>query len=169
MMQNGIVVRPAAPPDVAAVTRLIGALATYERLAHEFVATESAIGAALFGTPPRLQVFLAEAEGRPVGLATWFHTFETFAARPSIYLEDLYIEPGFRGRGIAQQLLATLARRAVADGCADLEWKVLDWNAPALRFYARLGAKPLEGWTTQRLSGPDLLALAASTRDPSHG
>lgn len=162
MSAGGVAVRSATPDDLAAIMRFIRALAEYERLAHECVASDAQIGAALFGSPPRAQALIAEAEGRPAGCAVWFYTFSTFSGRSSIYLEDLFVDPMFRRRGVARRLMAELARRVVAEGCGRIEWAVLDWNDPALHFYRRLGAEPRQGWTVQRLSGPALAALAAS-------
>ena len=161
-MSAAVTVRPAVPDDLPTVMRFIRALAAYERLTHECVASEAQIRAALFGRPPRAQALIAEAEGRPAGCAVWFYTFSTFSGRSSIYLEDLFVDPAFRRRGVARRLLGELARRAVAEGYAGVEWAVLDWNDPALHFYRRLGAEPRRGWTVQRLSGPALAALAAS-------
>ena len=161
-MSAAVTVRPAVPDDLPAIMRFIRALAEYERLAQVCVATDAQIGAALFGDPPRAHALLAEAEGQPAGFALWFYTFGTFSGRASIYLEDLFVDPAFRRRGVARRLMAELARRVLAEGCAHLAWDVLDWNEPALHFYRRLGAEPRRGWTLQRLSGPALGALAAS-------
>ncbi len=161
MSGGDIAVRPATPEDLAAIMRFIRDLAAYERLTQDCVATEAQIGAALFGTPPRVHALIAQVEDQPVGLALWFHTFSTFTGRSSMYLEDLFVDPAFRGRGVARRLFVALGRRAVAEGCERLEWAVLDWNETALRFYRSLGAKPLDEWTLQRLTGPALAALAA--------
>lgn len=161
-MTVGVTVRPAAPDDLPAIMRFIRALAEYERLTHECVATDAQIGTALFGSPPRAHALIAEIDNEPVGYALWFYSFGTFSGRPSIFLEDLFVDPAARRRGVARRLIAELARRAVAEGCARVEWDVLDWNQPALHFYRRLGAEPRQGWTVQRLSGPALRALAAS-------
>jgi GNAT superfamily N-acetyltransferase len=162
MNADGITVRPAVPEDLPVIMRFVRDLAAYEKLAHECVATEAQIGAALFGTSPRAHALIAEEDDHPVGLALWFYTFSTFTGRSSMYLEDLFVDPAFRGRGVARRLFAALGRRAVAEGCERLEWAVLDWNEMALRFYRSLGARPLDEWTLQRLSGPALAALAAS-------
>lgn len=161
MSGGDIAVRPATPEDLAAIMRFIRDLAAYEKLTQDCVATEAQIGAALFGTLPRVHALIAQVEDQPVGLALWFHTFSTFTGRSSMYLEDLFVDPAFRGRGVARRLFAALGRRAVAEGCERLEWAVLDWNETALRFYRSLGAKPLDEWTLQRLTGPALAALAA--------
>ena len=161
MTSDGVTVRPAVPDDLSAIMGFIRDLAAYEHLTHESVATASQIGTALFDTPPRLYALIAEVEARAAGMALWFYTFSTFTGRPSMYLEDLFVSPAFRGRGVARHLFRGLARRAVAEECARVEWAVLDWNELALRFYRSLGAKPRRGWTVQRLSGPELVALAA--------
>ena len=162
MTAGGVTVHPAVPDDLPTVMRFLRALAEYERLTHECVASDAHIGAALFDSPPRLYALIAEADERPAGLALWFYTFNTFSGLASIYLEDLFVAPAFRRRGVARRLLGELARRAVAEGCTRIQWAVLDWNEPALHFYRRLGAEPRQGWTVQRLSGPALVALAAS-------
>jgi GNAT superfamily N-acetyltransferase len=161
MTSDGVTVRSAVPDDLSAIMGFIRDLAAYEHLTHESVATPSQIGAALFGSPPRVYALVAEVEAQAAGVALWFYTFSTFTGRPSMYLEDLFVSPAFRGRGVARGLLRALALRAVAEECARVEWAVLDWNEPALRFYRSLGAKPRKGWTVQRLSGPELMALAA--------
>jgi GNAT superfamily N-acetyltransferase len=153
--------RPATPEDAPALLRLIRALAEYEELRHEVRATESDLQAALFGTPRRAAALLADIGGVPVGFALWFYTFSTFTGRPGLYLEDLYVEPAHRRHGIGRAILRYLAETAGEEGCARLEWAVLDWNAPALGFYASLGAQPMAEWTVHRLSGPALAALAA--------
>jgi GNAT superfamily N-acetyltransferase len=153
--------RPANAADVPQILAFIRALAEYERLLHEVVATEDGIRAALFGPRPYAEVILAEEAGLPVGFALFFHTFSTFLGQPGIYLEDLFVVPEARGQGVGKALLAELARLAVARGCGRVEWAVLDWNAPAIRFYDSLGARPNQEWTVYRLTGAPLAALAA--------
>jgi GNAT superfamily N-acetyltransferase len=153
--------RPATAADVPQILAFIRALAEYERLLHEVVATEDGIRAALFGPRPYAEVILAEEAGLPVGFALFFHTFSTFLGQPGIYLEDLFVVPEARGQGVGKALLAELARLAVARGCGRVEWAVLDWNAPAIRFYDSLGARPNQEWTVYRLTGAPLAALAA--------
>ncbi len=153
--------RPAAPEDVPALLRLIRALAEYERLLHEVRTSEADLEAALFGTPQRVWALMAESAGRPVGFALWFYTFSTFTGRAGLYLEDIYVLPDYRGHGIGRAIFRHLAARTLAEGCARFEWAVLDWNEPAIGFYASLGAQPMAEWTVQRLSGPALAALAA--------
>ena len=152
--------RPARPGDAALVLALIRELAEYERLTHEVDASEAAIEAALFGATPRVFCELAEWEDAPAGLAIWFYSFSTFRGRHGIYLEDLFVRPQFRGRGVGRALLASLARRCVAEDLPRLEWSVLDWNEPAIRFYRSLGAVQMDDWTVYRLAGDALERLA---------
>ncbi|HEV2558918.1 MAG TPA: GNAT family N-acetyltransferase [Microvirga sp.] len=154
-------IRPAAPADAALVLAFIRELAAYERLAHEVDATEDAIAAALFGDDPRVVADIAEWQGEPAGFALWFYNFSTFRGRHGIYLEDLFVRPAFRGHGIGRALLRHLARRCVAEGLPRLEWWVLDWNEPAIRFYRSLGAVPMDEWTVHRVAGAALETLAA--------
>jgi GNAT superfamily N-acetyltransferase len=154
--------RPARPGDAVLVFALIRELAEYERLAHEVDATEAAIEAALFGPAPRVFCDIAEWGHAPAGLAIWFYSFSTFRGRHGIYLEDLFVRPQFRGRGVGQALLSTLAKRCVAEDLPRLEWSVLDWNEPALAFYRALGATAMDGWTVERLTGEGLERLAAT-------
>ena len=153
--------RDAAEADLPVLVRLVRALAGYEKLEHEARATEADFRRALFGTPVRAHALIAELDDEPVGFALWFHNFSTFEGRAGLYLEDIYVEPGHRGRGIGRAIFRDLARRAVAADCARLEWSVLDWNAPAVAFYRELGAAAMNEWTVQRLSGDALRALAA--------
>lgn len=157
-------IRTARPEDVAAILRLIRGLAEYEKLAHEVVATEAALHGTLFGDRPAAEVLLAEAGGQPVGLALFFQNYSTFLARPGIYLEDLFVEPAFRGRGIGKALLQAVARLAVQRGCGRFEWSVLDWNVPAIRFYEALGARPMSDWTVMRVTGDALRRLGQQGR-----
>ncbi|HUS24690.1 MAG TPA: GNAT family N-acetyltransferase [Candidatus Binatia bacterium] len=149
-------IRPAALADVAEILRLIRALADYEKLAGQCVATEAQLRDTLFGARPAAEVLLAEEDGRTVGLALFFHNYSTFLARPGLYLEDLFVEPAHRGRGLGKALLQAVAQRAVQRGCGRLEWAVLDWNTPAIEFYRAFGARPLDGWTVFRLAGEAL-------------
>jgi GNAT superfamily N-acetyltransferase len=160
MPHPAFILREAMPADVSDVLRLVRGLADYEHLLHEVVITESDLHAALFGLRPLAYAQLAEAEGRAVGLALWYRTFSTFCGRPDIFLEDLFVEPQFRGRGIGLALLRYLAQRAVADQCRRVEWRVLNWNAPSIAFYESLGATPMADWHVRRLEGDALAALA---------
>jgi GNAT superfamily N-acetyltransferase len=153
--------RPAARADVPEILRLIRALAEYEKLAGEVVATEQALALALFGDSPAAEVLLAEVQGRAVGFALFFQNFSTFLAKPGIYLEDLFVEPAQRGKGIGKALLQQVARLAVQRGCGRFEWSVLDWNEPAIGFYKSLGAKPMADWTVMRLTGEALRKLGS--------
>ena len=148
--------RDATEADLPVLLRLVRALASYEKLEHEARATEADFRRALFGEPARAEALLAELDGEPVGFALWFHSFSTFEGRPGLYLEDIFVEPAHRGRGIGRAIFRDLARRAVAAGCARLEWSVLDWNAPAVGFYRGLGARAIAGWTVQRRAGDPL-------------
>lgn len=154
------VIRPAKPGDETLVCEFIRELAEYERLAHEVEVTEDKIAAALFGPSPRVFCDLAEVSGEPAGFALWFYNFSTFLARPGIYLEDLFVRPPFRGRGLGKALLGHLARRAMAKECGRLEWWVLDWNTPSIEFYKALGAVPMNDWTVFRVTGEALSKLA---------
>ncbi|HVX89273.1 MAG TPA: GNAT family N-acetyltransferase [Gemmatimonadales bacterium] len=151
--------RSATRADVPVILRLIQGLAEYEKLAHECIATEAALTHTLFGERPQAEVVLAFAEERPAGFALFFHNYSTFLARQGIYLEDLFVFPEFRGRGIGKQLLQRLAQLAVERKCGRLEWSVLDWNKDAIRFYESLGAKAMDEWTVYRVTGQALLHL----------
>lgn len=155
--------RDAVPDDVPTLARFIRALAEYERLAHHAVATEADLRRFLFDAPHRAEALLAERDGAAIGFAIWYYAFSTFAGRPTLYVEDVFVEPAVRGGGTGRAIFAHLAARALAQGCARMEWSVLDWNAPSIAFYRGLGALPREGWTLQRLSGDALHALAAET------
>jgi len=155
-------VRAALPQDVAALHGLVGELADYENLRHEFVGSVDALADHLFGEPRYAHALVAEVGGVVRGFALYFFNYSTFLCRPGIYLEDLYVQPALRRRGIGLQLLTELARRAVARGCGRLEWAVLDWNAPSIAFYRQLGARPMDEWTTFRLTGDALTRLAGS-------
>ncbi len=160
MTQGAIHIRPAEDADVPLILRFIRELADYERLLHEVVATEERLRRTLFGPRPGAEVAIAEADGEPVGFALFFHNYSTFLAQPGLYLEDLYVRPEARGRGIGRALLAHLARLARERDCGRMEWWVLDWNEAAIRFYHSLGARPMDEWTVFRLTGDDLARLA---------
>lgn len=153
------VLRAATPADAAVILRCIQGLAEFEQLSHECVASEALLRETLFGADPAAEVVLAFAGGEPAGFALWFRSYSTFLARPGVYLEDLFVFPAFRGRGLGRRLLEELARTALARGYGRLEWAVLDWNADAIRFYHSVGAVPMDQWTTYRLSGPALAQL----------
>ena len=155
-----VVVRPARAGDAPLLHALIVELAEYERLADHVDAGVADVDAALFGPAPRVFADIAEVDGVPIGMALWFYNFSTFVGRHGIWLEDLFVRPDARGSGAGKALLAGLARRCVEEGLGRLEWWVLDWNTPALGFYARLGAEPQRDWTVQRMSGAALAQLA---------
>lgn len=158
-----IAIRPATPDDAELVMRFIRDLAEYERLAHEVIATGEDIDRALFGARPFAEVIIAEYENEPAGFALFFHTFSTFLGQPGIYLEDLFVLPELRGKGIGRALLAHLARLTVERGCGRLEWSVLDWNEPAIGFYRSLGSVPMDEWTVHRVTGEALRKLGGLT------
>jgi GNAT superfamily N-acetyltransferase len=157
-----ISLRAATPDDVPLIFRFICDLATYEKLRHEVEADESLLADHLFGPMPRAEVIIGEIDGAPRGFALFFHNFSTFAGRPGIYLEDLFVDPAARGSGLGKALLIRLAQIAKERGCARLEWSVLDWNEPAIALYRSLGAKPMDEWTVNRVDGDALTALAAA-------
>jgi GNAT superfamily N-acetyltransferase len=154
--------RPATPEDVPQILALIRALAEYEKLAHKVTATEDRLRQTLFGPRPAAEAVLAYHDDVCVGFALFFPIYSTFLAQPGLHLEDLYVKPEFRGRGIGLRLLAYLARTAAARGCYAIKWQVLDWNRPAIAFYENLGARPDSDWITYRLEGPALQRLASS-------
>jgi GNAT superfamily N-acetyltransferase len=154
-------IEPAGADDVPIILSLIKALGEYERLSHEIVATEDGLRTWLFGERPAAEVVLAYAGDAVVGFALFFHNFSTFLGRPGLYLEDLFVIPEWRGRGIGKRLLVHLAALAVERGCGRMEWSVLDWNEPALRFYERMGARVMEEWKLCRLTGDRLARVAA--------
>ena len=148
--------------DVQLIFSLIKALAEYERMSDEVVATEAGLRETLFGAHPSAEVVIAYAGGEPAGFALFFHNYSTFLGKPGLYLEDLFVVPKFRGAGLGRALLTRLAELAVARGCGRFEWAVLDWNEPAIGFYKKLGAKPMDDWTIFRVTGDALRSLAAS-------
>jgi GNAT superfamily N-acetyltransferase len=154
-------IRIATEDDVPLILSLVKELAEYERLSHQVVATEEVLRDSLFGERRVAEVLIGHRGGEPAGFALFFHNFSTFLGRPGIYLEDLYVRPRYRGMGFGKALLARLAKLAKERGCGRLEWWVLDWNEPAIRFYKALGAVPMEDWTVYRLAGESLDELAA--------
>jgi GNAT superfamily N-acetyltransferase len=153
-------IRPATESDVPLILAFIRALAEYERLAHACVATEEQVRATLFGAHRYAEVLIAEEEGTAVGFALFFHNYSTFLAQPGIYLEDLFVKPEARGKGVGRALLARLAAIALERNCGRLEWSVLDWNEPAIRFYESLGAVAMDEWTVYRVTGDALAELS---------
>jgi GNAT superfamily N-acetyltransferase len=156
-----ITIRPATTGDVPIVLDMIKALAEYEKLLHQVVATEDILRESLFGSRPAAGVLLAFSGDRPIGFAVHFPTFSTFLGVPGIYLEDIFVLPQWRGRGIGRRLLARVARIAVERGYGRMEWSVLDWNTPAIGFYRKLGSQPMDEWTVHRLTGTALEQVAA--------
>ena len=155
--------RPATPADVPVVLGCIRALAEYERLAHECIATEALLRETLFGARPAAEVVLAFAGDEPAGFALWFESYSTFLARPGIYLEDLFVYPQHRGRGLGRRLLQHLAQLAVEREYGRVEWSVLDWNVDAIGFYRSLGAELMDDWRRCRLAGDAIASLASGT------
>jgi len=156
-----LLIRPATPADLPLILGFIRGLATYEKLLHEVEATEATLGSTLFGPRPAAECILAFADGNaPAGFAIFFTNYSTFLARPGLYLEDLFVNTEFRGRGIGKALLLHLATLANQRGCGRMEWSVLDWNQPAIDFYESLGAERKTEWTTCRLTGPALARYA---------
>ena len=156
----GLTIAIATKRDVPLILSFIKALAEYERLAASVVATEDGLRATLFGPRPYAECVIAHIDGEPAGFALFFHNYSTFLAKPGVYLEDLFVKPEFRGKGIGRSLLSYLARVALDRGCGRLEWSVLDWNESAIGFYKSLGAEPLEDWTIFRVRGEALSRLA---------
>ena len=173
-----LAIRFARPDDVPTILTFIRELGEYEKLSHEVIAEESTLRATLFGVKPAAEVLIAELGGTnasgfdrdetptPVGFALFFQSYSTFLAKPGLYLEDLFVRPAARGKGIGAALMSALARIAVQRNYGRFEWSVLDWNTPALDFYAALGAKPQSEWTVQRLTGTPLYTLAEKWKVP---
>lgn len=158
-------IRPSTAEDSALILGFIRELADYEKLAFEVAATEQDVQTQLFGARPRAECVIAEVEGSAIGFALYFHNFSTFLAKPGLYLEDLYVKQEFRGQGYGRRLLSYLAKLALDRGCGRFEWAVLDWNEPAIRFYQSLGAKIMDAWRINRLSGNALHKLADESRN----
>ncbi|HET9651440.1 MAG TPA: GNAT family N-acetyltransferase [Usitatibacter sp.] len=159
-MEEPVLIRPAAPADVADLLRLIRGLAEYEKLAHMAVGTEPMLHAALFGPRPSAEALIALRGAKAVGFALFFTTFSTFLCKPGLYLEDLFVEPAHRGHGIGKALLARLAALARERGCGRLEWRVLDWNQPSIDFYQSLGAQLMPEWILVRMTHGEFALLA---------
>src|ERR1700733_10143542 len=159
-----LLIRRARPGEAGLVLSLVRELADYEKLLHEVEATEADIDAALFGANPRLFCDIAEWTGEVGGFAVWFINFSTFSGRSGIYLEDLFVRPAVRGKGIGKALLAHLAKQCVTNNWSRLQWSVLDWNEPSIAFYKSLGAVMMDEWTVCKVAGPALTALAEGKR-----
>ena len=155
-------IEPATERDLSLILRLIKELAAYEKLAHEVTATEEILRSSLFGSRPAAEVVIVYADAEPAGFAVYFQTFSTFLGLPGVYLEDVYVSPAWRGLGLGRRLLAHVASVAVDRGWGRMEWSVLDWNELALNLYRKIGARPMDEWTVQRLTGAALRELASS-------
>lgn len=158
-MTNSLTIRVATAADAELIVDFIAALAAYERLSHEARASASDIRRDLFGADPKVFCEIAEWEGKPVGFTLWFYTYSTFQGRHGIWLEDLFVDPSMRGRGIGKALLGNLARRCVAENLGRFEWWVLDWNEPSIEFYKSQGGVMQDEWTKVRVDGDALLLL----------
>lgn len=158
-----ISVRPACPEDVALIHSLICELADYEKLRHTVAATEDDLLTALFGPKPCCEALVGSVDGADLGFALYFQNYSTFVGRPGLYLEDLYVRPAARGRGLGKALLQRLAAIAVERRCGRVEWTALDWNEPAIKFYEGLGARQMSEWRLFRLSGEELQMFGSAT------
>jgi GNAT superfamily N-acetyltransferase len=162
MKETKLSIRPATVTDVPVILQLIRDLAAYERAPNEVTATKEQLVDVLFGKKPAAEVLLAFENGTPVGFAVFFHNFSTWLGRPGIYLEDLFVKPEMRDKGYGRALLVDLAKIARERGCGRMEWAVLNWNDPAIQFYRKLGAKPMDEWTVFRLAHDGIAKLAES-------
>lgn len=160
MTDTAIDIRKAEEQDVSLILHFIQSLAEYERLRDSCVANEDQLRRTLFGESPAAEVIIASVDGEPMGFALFFHNYSTFLAQRGVYLEDLFVKPEARGRGVGYALLSALARIALERDCGRLEWAVLDWNELAIDFYKRIGARPLDDWTVYRMTGDALEKLA---------
>jgi GNAT superfamily N-acetyltransferase len=160
-MNNTIEIKPATVKDIPLIFQFIKELAEYEKLLHEVVATEELLQETLFGDKSHAEVLIAYCDEKPAAFALFFHNFSTFLGKPGIYLEDLYVRPNWRGKGIGQQMLVHLARVAKDRQCGRLEWWVLDWNETAIKFYKKMGARAMDEWTVHRVTGQALDDLAS--------
>jgi len=157
--------RPTTQADVPALHRLMRDFAAYEKLQDRFRITEASLLDALFAPNPPIESILVDGDSATIGFALWFFQFGTFSGHWYMFVEDIYVDPAYRGRGIGMALFRHMARLAVARDCINMEWNVLDWNTPAIEFYRRIGAKPVTGWIPQTLSGDAMIALARRTQD----
>lgn len=169
MTSAAIEIRKARENDVPVILDFIQSLAEYERLRDSCVATEDSLRHTLFGDRPAAEVIIASVDGEPAGFALFFHNYSTFLAQRGIYLEDLFVKPEARSRGVGFALLSELARIAIDRDCGRLEWAVLDWNQLAIDFYKRIGANPLDDWTVFRITGGPLKELAERSSRPTAG
>ncbi|MDX2500959.1 MAG: GNAT family N-acetyltransferase [Deltaproteobacteria bacterium] len=164
---SNFIIREATINDAATILALIKDLAEYEKLSHEVAATEDDIRQSLFGDRPVAEALIGELEGVPISFALFFYNFSTFLGKPGIYLEDLYVKPDYRGNGFGRKMLAHIAGLAKERNCGRFEWSVLDWNAPAIRTYDRLNARPMKEWILYRLTGDALDNLAQEGKQPA--
>jgi len=164
-MKNSFEIKPATPQDTPLILSFIKELAEYEKLSHEVVATEEILKETLFGDKSHAEVVIGYLDNKPISFALFFHNFSTFLGRPGIYLEDLFVKPEARGKGIGQKMLGFLAQLAKSRKCGRLEWWVLDWNETAIGFYKKLGAKPMDEWTVFRVTDKALDKLASTWKN----
>jgi GNAT superfamily N-acetyltransferase len=157
-------IRPAIPKDAALIVQFVRDLAEYERDPKAAVATEADFLRDGFGADPKFHVVFAEWDGKPAGFALFFYNYSTWQGRPGLYLEDLFVKPEFRGKGIGKALLLHLAKIAVENNCGRYQWQVLDWNEPAIKFYESLGAEMMKEWLTMRVDGDGLKKLAGMAK-----
>ncbi len=162
---SSLIIREATPDDVALMLDLIRELADYEKLTHTLEATEESMREALFGDRPVAEALMAYFDDEPAGYAIFFHSMSTFLGRAGLYLEDIYVRPHLRGRGIGKAMFANIAHIAVQRKCGRMEWQVLRWNQPAIDFYDALGAEAMDGWLTMRLAGESLTNVAKDCAD----
>ena len=160
----GFSIRSSGIEDCSVILGFIKELAEYEKLSHEVVASVDILQETLFGDKSYAEVLIGELEGIPVAYSLFFHNFSTFTGRPGIYLEDIYVQPQMRGKGMGKSMLSYIAKLAVERNCTRFEWSVLDWNEPAIQFYRSIGATPMDGWTVQRLDGLELTDFAKQFR-----
>jgi GNAT superfamily N-acetyltransferase len=158
--EKKLIIRNGTEKDVSIILDLIKALADYEKAPNEVIADEKILLQNLFGEKPYAETLIAEYNGEPAGFALFFHNFSTWIGKPGIYLEDLFVKPHLRGKGIGKRLLVQIAKIAVERDCGRFEWSVLDWNEPSIQFYKNLGAKPMDEWTTFRMTEKQLKALS---------
>jgi GNAT superfamily N-acetyltransferase len=164
-LPEGVTIQAARESDLPQILSFIRELAAYEKLEHEVQATEDDLRRTLFGERAYAETVIARHRGEAAGFALFFHNYSTILARPGIYLEDLFVRPEYRGRGIGKALLVHLARLALERGCGRVEWWVLDWNETAIAFYERIKAKPMDDWTVFRLDRRAIEELSATTFD----
>jgi GNAT superfamily N-acetyltransferase len=157
---NEVTIRLAERGDVGEVLRMVRALAVYEREPDAVQATEATLTEVMFDRTDAVHAFIAELDGRPVGLALWFLNFSTWTSTQGLYLEDLFVDDSARGHGVGRRLMQALAREAVARGCARMDWAVLDWNETAMDFYRHMGGRAMSGWQPWRLNAAGIKALA---------